>query len=43
MLIIQISELLLRNIDQETSLVIQNEKQFSFDSFIPGYHTYIEI
>ena len=43
MSIIQISELLLKNIDEEISLVIQKEKQFSFDSFIRGYHAYMEI
>ena len=40
---IQISELLLKNIDEEISLIIQKEKQFSFDSFIRGYHLYMEI
>ena len=43
MSIIQISELLLKNIDEEISLVIQKGKQFSFDSFIRGYHVYMEI
>ena len=43
MSIIQISELLLKNIDEEISLVIQKEKQFSIDSFIRGYHAYMEI
>ena len=41
--IIQIFELVLKTIDAEISLVLQKEKQFSFDSFIGGYHTYIEI
>ena len=40
---IQISELLLKKIDEEISLIIQKEKQFSFDSFIRGYHLYMEI
>ena len=43
MSIIQISELLLKNIDKEISLVIRKEKQFSFDSFIQGCHAYVEI
>ena len=43
MSIIQISKLLLKNIDEEISLVIQKEKQFSFDAFIQGYHVYMEI
>ena len=42
MTIIQTSKLLLKNIDEEISLVIQKEKQFSIDSFIRGYHAYIE-
>ena len=43
MSIIQISKLLLKNIDKEISLVIFKKKQFSFDSFIRGYQAYIEI
>ena len=43
MSIIQMSELLLQNIDEEISLVIPKEKQFSNDSFIRGYHAYMEI
>ena len=42
MLMIQISELLLKNNDKEIFLAIQEERQFSFDSFIWGYHAYKE-
>ena len=42
MLMIQISELLLKNNDAEIFLAIQKERQFSFDSFIWGYHVYKE-
>ena len=43
MSIIQVSELLLKNINEEISLVIQKENQFKFDSLIRGCHAYIEI
>ena len=39
---IQISELLLKNNDEEIFLAIQKESEFSFDSFIWGYHAYKE-
>ena len=38
MSIVKISEPLLENIEEEISVVIQKEKQFSFDPFFRGYH-----
>ena len=40
-MIIQISELLLKNNNEKIFLVIQNEKQFSFDLFIREHHVYM--
>ena len=40
-MIIQISELLLKKIDEKILLVIQKEKQFSFDLFIRGHLVYM--
>ena len=33
----QISELMLKNTEEEITLIIEIEKQFSLDSFIRGY------
>ena len=43
MFIIQISELLLKNNNEEVSLDIQKEKQILFDSFTWGFHAYMKI
>ena len=43
MFIIQISELLLKNNNEEVSLVIQKEKQILFDLFTRGFHAYMKI
>ena len=39
----QISDLLLKNIEEEITLIIKKGKQFSFNSFIRGCHAYMEI
>ena len=43
MFIIQISELLLKNNNEDVSLVIQKEKQILFDLFTRGFHAYMKI
>ena len=38
-----IQKMLLKNIDQETELIPIKQKQYDLDSFVPGYHTYMDI
>ena len=38
-----IQKMLLKNIDQETELILIKQKQYDLDSFIRGYHAYIDI
>ena len=43
MTINQMSELFLKNIEKKIALIIEKKKQFSLESFIWGYHPYMEI
>ena len=38
-----ISEILLRNIDEKINIIIGKDHQFLFDSFVPGYHAYMDV
>ena len=37
-----ISEILLRNTDEKIKIIIEKDHQFSFNSFVRGYHSYDE-
>ena len=39
----EIQKILLENIDQEIEVVLIKEKQFNLDSFVRGYHAYMDI
>ena len=38
-----ISEILLRNIDEKINIIIEKDHQLSFNSFVWGYHTYMDV
>ena len=38
-----ISEILLRNIDEKINIIVQKGYQFSFNSFVRGYHAYMDV
>ena len=38
-----IQNMLLKNIDQETKLILIKQKQYDLDSFVRGYHAYLDI
>ena len=38
-----ISEILLRSIDEKINITVEKDHQISFNSFIQGYHAYVDI
>ena len=38
-----ISEILLRNIDEKINIIVGKDHQFSFNSFVRGYHPYMDV
>ena len=38
-----ISDILLRNIDEKINIIVEKDHQFSFNSFVWGYHTYLDV
>ena len=38
-----ISEILLRNIDEKINIIVGKDHQFPFNSFVRGYHPYMDI
>ena len=38
-----IQEMLLKNTDQEIELILIKQKQYDLDSFVRGYHAYMDI
>ena len=38
-----ISEVLLRNIDEKINIIVGKDHQFSFNSFVRGYHPYMDV
>ena len=38
-----ISEILLRNIDEKINIIFEKNHQFSFNSFVSGYHAYMDV
>ena len=38
-----ISEILFRNIDEKINIIVEKDYQFSFDSFVRGYHAYMDM
>ena len=38
-----ISEILLRNIDEKINIIVEKDHQFSFNSFVRGYHAYMDV
>ena len=38
-----IQKMLLKNIDQETELIFIKQKQYDLDSFVRGYHAFMDI
>ena len=38
-----IQKMLLKNIDQEIELILIKQKQYDLDSFVRGYHAYMDI
>ena len=38
-----IQKMLLKNIDQETELILIKQKQYDLDPFFRGYHTYMDV
>ena len=38
-----ISEILLRNIDEKINIIVEKYHRFSFNSFVPGYHAYMDV
>ena len=38
-----ISEILLRNIDEKISIIVEKDHQFSFNPFVRGYHEYMDV
>ena len=38
-----ISEILSRNIDEKTNIIVKKDHQFSFNAFVQGYHAYMGI
>ena len=38
-----ISEILLRNIDEKINIIVEKSHQFPFNSFVRGYHAYMDV
>ena len=38
-----ISEILLRNIDEKINIIVEKDHQLSFNSFVRGFHTYMDV
>ena len=38
-----ISEILLKNIDEKIKRIVERDHQFSFNSFVRGYHSYMDV
>ena len=38
-----ISKILLRNIDKKINIIVEKDHQFLFNSFVRGYHAYMEV
>ena len=38
-----ISEILLRNIDEKINIIVEKYHRFSFNSFVPGSHAYMDV
>ena len=38
-----ISEILLRNIDEKINIIVEKDHQFSFNSFVRGYHESMDV
>ena len=38
-----ISEILFRNTDEKINIIVEKDHQFSFDSFVRGYHAYMDM
>ena len=38
-----ISKILQRNIDQKINIIVEKVHQFSFNSFVRGYHAHMEV
>ena len=37
------SKILLRNIDEKINIIVEKDHQFSFNSFVRGYHAYMDV
>ena len=37
------SDILLRNIDEKINIIVEKDHQFSFNSFVWGYHAYLDV
>ena len=37
------SLILLRNIDEKINIIVEKDHQFSFNSFVWGYHAYLDV
>ena len=38
-----ISEILLRNFDEKINIIVEKDHQFSCNSFVGGYHAYMDV
>ena len=38
-----ISEILLRNFDEKINIIVKKDHQFSCNSFVRGYHAYMDV
>ena len=38
-----ISEILLRNFDEKINIIVEKDHQFSYNSFVGGYHAYMDV